>query len=145
MTTATDLVTAALGKILVRAADVPLEADELADGIAALNRMMASWDITALAYTVVASGSDDLTVPAYAEESMVFGLAKRLAPDYGAPLTMALESSVKESKSEMLRKAITIGRSNFSSTLPQGSGNTRYFTDREFYIPSSDETGVTST
>jgi hypothetical protein len=139
VTTATELVTAALGKILVRSADSPLEADELQDGIADLNRMMASWDITVLTYTVVTSGSDDLTVPAYAEDAMVFGLALRSASDYGVVLSAAFAESARESKANMLRKAVTIGRAKFPSTLPRGSGNTNHFLDYEFYPPSTGE------
>ena len=139
MTTATELVTAAFGKILVRSADIPLEADELADGIDQLNRMMSAWNLAALTYTTVTSGGETLTVPAYAEDAMVFGLAKRLAPDYGTALTAEFEMNVKESKKDLLKQAITFGRTPFPSTLPQGSGNNRYLNDRDFYPPSAAE------
>jgi hypothetical protein len=140
MTTATELVTAALGKILVSSADTPLEANELQDGIAQLNRMMAAWNLTLLAYVTVTSGSQVLSVPAYAEDAMVFGLAKRLADDYGVAMTQSFFDNVKQSKSDVLKQAIKFGRSPFPSTLPQGSGNNRYLNDRVFYPPSTAET-----
>lgn len=140
MTTATEIVTAALGKLLVRSADVPLEADELQDGIAALNRMMAAWNLSALSWTAVTSGSDTIASPAYAEDAQVFDLAQRLAPDYGVALNPALVIARKEAMNEMRRQAITIGRASYPSTLPQGSGNDRGLNNRSFYPPSTAET-----
>jgi hypothetical protein len=139
MTTATQLVTAALGKLLVRSADVPLEPDELQDGIAGLNRMMAGWNLAALTYTVVTSGSQVLSVPAYAEDSMVFGLAKRLASEYGVTWSVVLQLAEQAAMKDMRRQAITIGRSPMPRTLPRGSGNTQGYFHRDFYPPSAAE------
>lgn len=139
MTTASELVTKALGKVLVRSADIPLEADELADGIDQLNTMMAGWNLSALTWTAVTSGSDDLTVPAYAENAMIMSLAELLAPDYGTQLTPAFDRALKTAMKDMRKQAITISRTPFPSTLPQGSGNNRYLNDREFYPPSAAE------
>lgn len=139
MTTATELVTAAFGKILVRSADVPLEADELQDGISQLNRMMDAWNYSTLGYTTVTSGSDTLTVPGYAEDGMIFGLAERLAPDYGAALTPEFNNAKKQAMKDLKKRVITIGRAPYPSTLPRGSGNNRLYVDRDFYDPSTAE------
>lgn len=143
MTTATEIVTAALGKILSRSADIPLEADELQDGIDALNRMMAGWNLSALTWTAVTSGSDVLASPDYAEDAQIFGLAERLAPDYGTTLTMEFVEAKKQAMKDMRKQAITFSRSSFPSTLPQGSGNNRVLNNRAFYPPSSAETSTT--
>jgi hypothetical protein len=134
MTTASEVITAALGQTLTRAGDIPLEANETAQGIFQLNNMMASWSL-ALGYTKVTSMSDTLTTPDYAIDAMVQNLAVRLAPSFGGMVDADLRENARQSKKDMLRQAVRIGPAKLPSTLPRGTGNTRVFQNSAFYQP----------
>ena len=134
MTTASEVITAALGQTLTRAGDIPLEANETEQGIFQLNTMMASWNL-ALGYTKVSSMSDTITTPDYAIDAMVQNLAVRLAPSFGGMVDGDLRENARQSKKDMLRQVVKIGPAKMPSTLPRGSGNTRSFGRPMFYEP----------
>jgi hypothetical protein len=134
MTTASDVVTAALGLTLTRAGDIPLEPNEIAQGIFQLNNMMASWSLS-LGYTKVSSSSDPITTPDYAIDAMVQNLAIRLAPSFGGMVDADLRENARQAKKDMLRQAVKIGPAKMPRTLPRGTGNTRPFRDSRYYEP----------
>jgi hypothetical protein len=134
MTTASEVITAALGQTLTRAGDIPLEANETAQGIFQLNNMMASWSL-ALGYTKVTSMSDTITTPDYAIDAMVQNLAIRIAPSFGGMVDADLRENARQSKKDMLRQAVRIGPAKMPSTLPRGTGNNRVFQNSAFYQP----------
>lgn len=86
MTTARDIVAAAFRKIGVLSVGESLVASDAADGLIALNAMMAAWklrgvDVTHTALTL----SSDFPLGAEYEEGTTYLLASRLSPDYTLP------------------------------------------------------------
>ena len=86
MTTTSEIVTRALRKIRVTAKDEAATADDMAEGVDALNMMMAAWETFGVnrTHTALAS-SDTFPLDAKWEEGTVYMLASRLAPDYARP------------------------------------------------------------
>lgn len=136
-TTASQLITAALGLTLTRAADIPLEPDEQTDTIFQLNNMMASWNLP-LGFTVVSNANDTITTPDYSIDAMIQNLAVRIAPQFGGLVDADLRQNAAMAKKDLLIIAVTVGEVGFPQTLPQGAGNTR-FGNNTFYPPSSAE------
>lgn len=134
MTTASEVITAALGLTLTRAGDIPLEANETEQGLFQLNNMMSSWNL-ALGYTKVSSTSDTMTTPDYAIDAIVQNLAVRLAPSFGGLVDADLRENARQSKKDMLRQVVKIGPAKMPRTLPRGTGNTRAFRDSRYYHP----------
>jgi hypothetical protein len=134
MTTASEVIAAALGQTLTRAGDIPLESNETEQGLFQLNTMMASWSL-ALGYTIVSSMSDTITTPDYAIDAIVQNLAVRLAPSFGGLVDADLRENARQTKKDMLRQAVRIGPAKMPSTLPRGTGNNRVFQNSAFYQP----------
>jgi len=127
MEKAGDIIKDALTEITVLGAEAPVEPTDAQGAIRYLNRLMASLDAKGvdLGYTEVTSFADDITVPAGANEGMVFLLAQRLWNQYsdGSPIPGSLVASAVSGLKAMRAIAVTIGASEYPSTLPIGSGN----------------------
>lgn len=135
-TTASDVITAAMGLTLTRSADIPLEADETQQAIFQLNTMMASWSL-AIGYTDISSTSDTITTPAYAIDAITQNLAVRLAPAFGGLVDRDLRENARQAKKDMLKQVVKIGPAKLPSTLPRGTGNSRTsLRNRIFYDPA---------
>ena len=116
----------ALQEIGQQAAEQPIKPDEMATGIRYMNRFMRSFAYLGLGYAIITSSSQEVTIPQYAEEWLMLGLAKRLMPSF---------PSVDDSTKADIREAYNIAYNNlllqngqapemsFPSTLPVGSGN----------------------
>lgn len=86
MTTAADIVTRALRKIGVATASQPVNANELNDGVTALNAMMHAWKLAGVDVEHVdLTATDDFPLGPEFEEGTVYVLASRLSPDYEVP------------------------------------------------------------
>jgi len=127
--TAGDIIGSALGELLVRASESPLEADETQDALKYLNRMMSALAVKGinLGYTAVSSLGDEITVADGAIEGMVKNLAIRLHPQFkapGTPVDPLLVAGAREGLDVMMSIAIDgVGPTRFADTLPIGSGN----------------------
>lgn len=88
MTATAVIIRGALGLLRVVDANEAPEAEDYADGVRALNAMMAAWAIDGwdLGWTVVSSPNDEITSPVWADEALIHNLAVRLRPHYGAAL-----------------------------------------------------------
>lgn len=86
MTTARDIVTRSLRKIGVVAVDTPADANEMQEGLDALNMMLSAWQLQGIdrAHTAL-EASDSFPLDAKFEEGTVYLLASRLSPDYMVP------------------------------------------------------------
>jgi len=129
-TTAGDVVTGALKLILVEASESPLEADEYADGLTALNDFMAGLesDGLRLGYVRVCNISDIVTVPDGAIRAIKSNLAIELAPQFGGKISAALLKQATEGMSTLRKIGVRVGQSRLPSSLPMGSGNYCYNT-----------------
>lgn len=141
MATVAQVATASLKRILVQAADAPLEADEYQDFIFALNNFMLALDAEGitLGYTEVSDLGDEVTVPAGALRGIIANMAIEVAPDYNGTVSPALVNAAAEGMQVMRIIGQTISAASYPSTLPIGSGNEGgQFADRKFYDGASE-------
>ena len=136
MATVAQVANAALKRILVQAADAPLEADEYQDFIFALNNYMLALDAEGitLGYTEVEDLGDEVTVPTGALRGIIANMAIEVAPDYNGTISPALAQAAADGLQAMRIIGQTISASSMPSTLPIGSGNEGgQFASRKFY------------
>ena len=137
--TAGDIIKDALGEIVVLGAEAPLEAVDAQAGIRYLNRMMAAFDADGidLGYTEVSNLSDAITVPAGAIAGMVSQLAVMLFAQFsqGEPIPADLVARALSGKNTMRNLAVTVGATEYPSTLPIGSGNEGDRTHNDHFYP----------
>lgn len=141
MATVAQVATASLKRILVQAADAPLEADEYQDYIFALNNFMLALDAEGitLGYTEVSDLGDEVTVPAGALRGIIANMAIEVAPDYNGTVSPALANAAAEGMQVMRIIGQTISPSSYPSTLPIGSGNEGgQFASCKFYDGASE-------
>lgn len=135
---AEELIRDALQELGVQAAEQSVDGDEMQTGIRYLNRLMRGVDYLGLGFTVITSGSQEVTIPAYAEEWAVFKLATRLAAQF--PPTdqiMIIAENEREAWTNLLKQHQTLPCMQYPDTLPIGSGNTDGGVyDPVFYPPS---------
>lgn len=88
MALTSEIVTRALKKIGVVARDESANADDMDDGVQALNDMIFAWKLAGVDTSHTALAATD-TFPLAAEyhEGTVYHLAERLSPDYERPRT----------------------------------------------------------
>lgn len=88
MTATAVIIRGALGLLRVVDANEAPEAEDFADGVRALNAMMAAWAIDGweLGWVPVFSPDDVIASPVWADEALTYNLAVRLRPHYGAAL-----------------------------------------------------------
>lgn len=107
-----------------QAAEQPLTADMTSTAIRYANRMMFAKDYLGLGYTVIDSLSDEVTIPPYAEEWAVLGLAVKLCPQRGEfAASQELKDNAREAYQEMLKHVTLDIAQTPPSYLPMGSGN----------------------
>ena len=136
MATVAQVATASLKRILVQAADAPLEADEYQDFIFALNNFMLALDAEGitLGYTEVSNLGDEVTVPTGALRGIIANMAIEVAPDYNGTISPALANAAAEGMQVMRIIGQTISAASFPSTFPIGSGNEGgQFATKKFY------------
>ena len=125
MQTAGTVIEKALKRILVQAADAPIEADETADALAHLNDYMASLETRGivLGYTPVDNVADFVTIPDGAINGIVANLAVEMAGDYDGQVSPSLLKQADDG----MRAVRRLGRAPMTTlkpqTLPIGSGN----------------------
>ena len=143
MATASSFITRALQKIGVRTSETPVEAEEMQDGLDALNDMLISWEMSGivLGFSPVADAEDEVRVPRYAHAAIKAELAVLMGPEYSKPPSQILLLEASTRKDELLNAVITIGDVEFPSTLPLGSGNQcgNYNIDRRFFPDNEKE------
>jgi hypothetical protein len=138
MATSTDIVSGALRHIGVRAAESPLTAAEIQDGMEDLNDMGNEWEESGihLGFTSSIDANATLDIPASSLAAFKANLAIRLAPSYGRIITPALANLANISLNALVKSTAFIGDVEFPDTLPRGSGNecpellnNRFFTE----------------
>lgn len=125
MATVAQIAKASLQRILVQAAESPLEPAEYQDYIFALNNYMTQLDAQGvqLGYTEVTDLGDTVTVPAGALRGIIANMAIEVSPDYGGVISNGLVVAAREGLHTMRTIGQTMGISRFPSILPIGSGN----------------------
>lgn len=140
MATAQHFIERALSRAGIRAAETPVEASELQDGLSLLNDMLASWEVvTPIGFEPVENASDQVRAPRFANAAIIDNLAVTLAPEYSRGVPIALATSAQARRDEMMVALVDIGEVNYPSTLPIGSGNRCQETDLDRpFFPSDD-------
>ncbi len=141
METAQSIINDALQEILVQASEQPIQPVDFQTAKRYLNRMMAIVPFTGLGYTTVTLPDDAITIPDAAIEGVIFNLAKRLLTTYDMPLTAELARSARDGLQEIRRITVKIEATQFSCTLPVGSGHNfdNGFSNRTFFPCPDDE------
>jgi hypothetical protein len=139
-TTASGVVTKALQKILVAAAEQGITSSEMQIGISEMNDMMFEFDATgiSLGYTEVLTPTDLITVPVGAIGGVVAQLAVRLSPYFNMPVSPGLSMAAQNGLKALYKLGLTIRPSSRPCTLPVGSGNETsgtYNNDRFYPCP----------
>ncbi len=135
---AEELIRDSLMELGVVAAEQPVSPDQMQTAIRYLNRLMYSYDYLGLGYAVVDSGSDNLTIPPYAEEWAVKALAVRMAKQFGpADDIMLLKDDERVAYRNMLAHIPLDIAQNYPGNLPVGSPNSNFFSG-DFYPGSPD-------
>jgi len=125
MSTAEDVVSDILQEITVQSPEQELPAVDFQTVVRYMNRFMASLDAmgTKLGYTNVSNPSDQITIPAGAEEGLVFNMALKVATTYDIAVSVDLAMKARDSLNVMNVIGNTPPKSSYPSNLPIGSGN----------------------
>ena len=129
----------ALQEIGQQAAEQPLTPDETATAIRYMNRMMLSIAYLGLGWTTVTSSSDTLTIPTYAQEWLILGLAKRLIPSFPSvddSTKVDIRDNLNIAWNNLLLGNGAVPEMSYDYRLPVGSGNesvhgTRFYPEDE--------------
>lgn len=125
--TARDILLDAFEDIVVRMDESTLGSSDAVAGVRAINRIMASLASNGvdLGFTKLTAINSIVTIPDGAMDALVAILALRLWPKYrsGEP-GFAVVKNAREGVRQMYKLGISIGATEFPSTLPRGSGNT---------------------
>jgi hypothetical protein len=92
MTTALQIVRGALLKLRVTDASSATDEQQLKDGMAALNRMVRTWEAfeQTVGWSDVDDGEDALNTPPELDDALIYNLAVRLCDEYGVEPTQAV-------------------------------------------------------
>jgi len=112
--------------IVVRMDEDTLGASDAEAGVRAINRIMAGLAANGvnLGFTKLANISSPVTIPDGAMDALVSILALRLWPKYrSAEPGVVVVKNARAGVRQMYKIGISIGVTEFPSTLPRGSGN----------------------
>jgi len=125
MSTAEDVVSDILQEITVQSPEQELPAVDFQTVVRYMNRFMASLDAmgTKLGYTNVSNPSDQITIPAGAEEGLIFNMALKVATTYDIAVSVDLAMKARDSLNVMNVIGNPPPKSSYPSNLPIGSGN----------------------
>ena len=126
MTLTSEIVTRAARKIGVVASDEAMTADEIANGVIALNMMMHAWKLRGVDVEHVdLAATDTFSLDPEFEEGTVYLLASRMSPDYEIPPAFDADDWFRTIQAAYApARLMTINR--LLLTLPTGR-NRRFF------------------
>jgi len=123
-----------IGKV---AAQQPITGDETMTAIRYLNNLMYSKSHIIQDYTVVTSGSDEITTPDVFNMWMIKALAIKLAPQFGQLESyMAIKEDATEAWNSVLIQLQSIPAPQPNGNTPYGSGNRKTGRDAKYYRES---------
>lgn len=121
---AEELIRDSLQELGVQAAEQPITSSHIQTGIRYINRLMSGVDYLGLGFTEISSASDEINIPPYAEEWLVFKLAIRMAPQF--PPTDQLQMIImneRDAWTNLLSQHQDLPAARIGSTVPVGAGN----------------------
>lgn len=122
---ASELITDALEEIVVQQEEADVEQAEGRAALRTLNDMMAMWAAQGiyLGYTNLDNLGEDVNIPDGAILGVKAHLGIMLANKYIVPVTPELIMKANKGWEAILSLAVTVEKSQYPDTLPQGSGN----------------------
>lgn len=130
MTTARDIVEAAWRRVTQSSSEDPVSAAEAADFLGSLNDYLHSLRLRGAAYThnTLALG-DDIQLPDDLTGPLKAVLARRMAEEFGAPVTVDLADAARDGRNLILGMLADPGELTVEPGLPGTSGEGRYRID----------------
>ena len=126
MTTASDIITGALRKLGIRAAETDISDPEMQDALEDLNDLGADKRL----FAPVSNPSDTIRVPRGLDGPLKLALAEKILPDYAdIELTPQLQRQFTQAWDDIWRITNGTIEVKFPNTLPLGSGN-----DDSYYL-----------
>jgi hypothetical protein len=125
MATAAQLVKQISNRILVRAAEAPIPADEAQDILFGINIYMFAQDANGinLGFTELSDLGDTVTVPDGAIMGIIANVAVNMASQFGMTVSPSLGEEARIGLDAMRKLGVTVAEMDFPSILPLGSGN----------------------
>ena len=136
MSTAEEIVSDILQEITVQAPEQTLPSVDFQTVARYMNRFMSELDAmgTKLGYTIVSKPSDLITIPAGAENGLIFNMALLVSDTYDILVSPRLAIKAKNSLNVMNIIGNPPPMSHYPSNMPKGSGNYQNtFSDFNFY------------
>lgn len=141
MSTGTDIILKALGRIGANSVFEPAPTDSIIEAMDELNDMLEEWnsDDIIVPFIQLAAPGEELGEPGDAKSAIINNLAVRVSPlfDNGQGVTVSPElkrqAKLGFARISKIYREITIPNKILSSTTPLGSGNTRTFRSRTFW------------
>jgi len=128
-------------ELIVLGSDADMDPSETASTIRYINRFMSKIAIQGinLGFTKIDSVNDDITIADGAMIGLIKNVAKLLAPQFGAVLTLEFIDDARDGLDAMRRAGSAIVASQMPCTLPKGSGNDWGTNDTKFYPCPEDQ------
>jgi len=128
----------------IRAAETPLTAAEIADGLDLMNDLLSLWDATGTLKGVapVMGADDEVNADRHELYAIKSNVAIGLAGEYGIPVNQSLAHNANTALSGLVSANINLRDIKYPSTLPVGSGNRDEFGtgyDRDFFPENEKE------
>lgn len=122
MTKVAEIVVGALGLLRVVDANEAPEAEDSRTAIQSLNRMMARWEANgySVGWSPVRMPDEEMPSPVEADEAIMYNLAIRLRPMYGATLEPDVFAEAKQLKSDILADVFAANPMSMEPGLPYG-------------------------
>jgi hypothetical protein len=140
MTTYQKVVEQAFLDIGVKAAESPLTAAELEDGLEELNDMLSEWGMNGIIKGIAEDddASQDMMEPRGWKSGIRANLAVRMAGQYNRAVTQSLGVKASQGYSAIVASQFNQQDFEFPDTLPTGSGNCNTnWNDDEFFPTNS--------
>lgn len=143
--TANSLVSDILREIYVQADEQPIESIDFEVAARYVNRFMNELNATGvkIPWVDIESPSDEIYAPAGAISGIIANVAVRLCGQYDVQVSQPLVLMAETGMNAMRNIGVNIGKQNFPSTLPMGSGNDEWLGNVSHFYPDfgEDENG----
>ena len=118
----------------IKKGNIDIEDDEMEIGIDTYNDIITQFNIDgiSLAATIVSDKDDETDIPDWAQEMIKTQIAIRLLDEFNRPLTPVLAERADRALRAVMRMVSQQRGSAFPNTLPVGSGNYGFRTNRFF-------------
>ncbi|ANJ65519.1 putative head completion protein [Pseudoalteromonas virus vB_PspP-H6/1] len=139
--TAESLISDILREIYVQANEQDVPDIEFQTALRYLNRYMAeiNADGVRLPWVDLTNPADMVYTPTGAINGIISNVAMRLANQFDVQVSATLADAAAKGYEVMLKLGVNVGKQNFPSSLPIGSGNEDWFANDAHFFPDYGE------